>query len=100
LVGICAQAPRFTTGKSVSPIVKIGDLQNRRSGKNGETLRFMKSINRIALGTLSSLLLSAGMTRAAQHLDPLSNSLGSTDKSLGSENGPCAPCVPCAFLND
>jgi hypothetical protein len=100
LAGISREAPRYTTGKNVSTFVKIGDLENRRREKNGETLRSMKQINRIALGTLSSILLSAGMTRAAQHLDPLSNTLGSNDKSAGCKTEPCAPCLPCNYQVD
>jgi hypothetical protein len=57
----------------------------------------MKSINRIALGTISSLLLSAGLTHAAQRLDPLSKSIGNAGFSSGdSPAGACA--VPCNYL--
>lgn len=36
----------------------------------------MKTIKRILLGIASSLLLSVGLARAAQQLDPLTQSLG------------------------
>jgi hypothetical protein len=61
----------------------------------------MKTINRIALGTISSLLLSAGMVRAAQHLDPLSNSAGSNINGADRENSPAMSCVqPCNYQLD
>jgi hypothetical protein len=52
----------------------------------------MKSINRLALGTISSLLLSAGLTKAAQKFDPLSNSTGNSftnDSPAGTCTSPC-----------
>jgi hypothetical protein len=56
----------------------------------------MKTINRMALGTISSLLLSAGLTQAAQKLDPLTNSLGKPN-SCATES-PANSCnVPCFF---
>lgn len=55
----------------------------------------MKSINRIALGTISSLLLSAGLTKAAQKLDPLSHSTG----NFCSNDNPSSTCgLPCNYL--
>jgi hypothetical protein len=58
----------------------------------------MKIINRMALGTLSSILLCAGFARAAQKLDPLSNSITDKDFNAGS-NGAASPCVfPCLYL--
>jgi hypothetical protein len=58
----------------------------------------MKTINRMALGTISSLLLCAGFARAAQKLDPLSNSIG--DRDFGSvSNQAASPCIfPCLYL--
>jgi hypothetical protein len=56
----------------------------------------MKTINRMALGTIASFLLSAGLARVAQKLDPLSNSLGGMD--LNSNDSPAQTCsVPCLF---
>ena len=58
----------------------------------------MKTINRIALGSISSLLLSAGMVRAAQHLDPLSNSAACTDCDSADAASPAMSCVtPCSY---
>jgi hypothetical protein len=58
----------------------------------------MKTINRMALGTLSSLLLCAGFARTAQKIDPLSNSIG--DKDFGPvSNEAASPCIfPCMYL--
>ena len=59
----------------------------------------MKSINRLVLGILSSLLLAAGFVRAADRLDPMSNSL-----SLSNDNttvGIAVPCtVPCDIASE
>jgi hypothetical protein len=52
----------------------------------------MKTINHITLGMLSSALLSVGLARFAQLLDPLSRHFG----NLAPEDGiPCGPSVPC-----
>jgi hypothetical protein len=61
----------------------------------------MKTINRIALGTISSLLLSAGLARAAERLDPLTKSIGGRDLNLHSKDSPANSCVnPCYLLVD
>jgi hypothetical protein len=61
----------------------------------------MKNINRMALGTLSSLLLTAGLARAAQKFDPLTMSLGKQKYGAGLNEGPSSPCgVPCAVQID
>jgi hypothetical protein len=58
----------------------------------------MKTINRMALGTLSSLLLSAGLTKAAQKLDPLTNSIDSRNNGLGCNLAPTSDCIsPCLY---
>jgi hypothetical protein len=58
----------------------------------------MKTINRMALGTISSFLLCAGMAKAAQKLDPLSNSIGGQDFGTVS-NKAASPCMlPCMYL--
>lgn len=57
------------------------------------TLSPMKTINRMALGTISSLLLSAGLTRTAQKLDPISNAIGGMTFNAG--DAPSTPCMPC-----
>jgi hypothetical protein len=58
----------------------------------------MKTINRIALGTISSLLLSAGLDRAAQKLDPLTNSIADLNLGSNSAEAPSQTCgVPCYY---
>ena len=91
-------AQRFTTGKNVIAGVKIGDLENRRDAENGETFPTMKSINRMALGTISSILLSAGFSQAAQQLDPLSTSVAKLVSNSDSCDSPSATCAtPCMY---
>jgi hypothetical protein len=52
----------------------------------------MKTINHLTLGMLSSFLLSFGLARLAQLLDPLSRRFG----ALGADDGiPGGPSVPC-----
>jgi hypothetical protein len=61
----------------------------------------MKTINRMALGTISSLLLSAGLARAAQKLDPLSNTIGDKDFGPVSKEASASACMfPCMFQNE
>jgi hypothetical protein len=58
----------------------------------------MKTINRMALGTLSSLLLSAGLKQAAQKLDPLTNSIKGRNFSIGCNLAPTSDCIsPCLY---
>jgi hypothetical protein len=59
----------------------------------------MKTINRMALGTISSLLLSAGLTKAAQKLDPLTTSIGGNNYGFGTNEAPSKTCMlPCMYL--
>jgi hypothetical protein len=64
----------------------------------GKMVGEMKTLNRMALGTISSLLLSAGLTRTAQKLDPLTHSVAGANYNLG--DAPSTPCFPCFLLND
>ena len=54
----------------------------------------MNSIKRLVFGVISSLLLAAGFVRAADRLDPMTNSLRiSTDFGTVGMAPPCtAPC--------
>lgn len=55
----------------------------------------------MALGTISSLLLSAGLAKAAQKLDPLSNSIGNKDFGPVSKEASSGACVfPCLYQNE
>ncbi len=65
-----------------------------RLGKNVEEAEWcgvMKATIRLTIGLLSSLLLSAGFSRAAIRLDPLSHQLGSADTTC-SDDDPSGPC--------
>jgi hypothetical protein len=57
----------------------------------------MKTITRMALGIISCLLLSAGLARAAQQVDPLSQSIG-PDSHENVNMSPADGCSsPCQF---
>jgi hypothetical protein len=91
----------FATGKNVIPVMKIGDFWNMQDANNGGILTPMKTINRMALGTISSLLLSAGLAKAAQKLDPVSNSIVNCDFGSTSNEASSSNCTyPCFFLAD
>lgn len=79
--------------------MKIGDLVYGQPGNNESIFVPMKTINRMALGTLSSLLLSAGLTRAAQKLDPLTNSIKGRNLDFGCNLAPASDCTtsPCLY---
>jgi len=52
----------------------------------------------LALGTISSLLLSAGLSKAAQKLDPLTKSIASQKFGFGGNDSPTNNCVsPCFY---
>ena len=56
----------------------------------------MKSIKRILLGIISSLLLAVGFVRAAGDLDPMSSTLSSeaTSAVVDRAGDPCTlPCI-------
>jgi hypothetical protein len=70
-------------------------------GENGDILATMKTINRMAMGTIASLLLSAGLARTAQKLDPLSNSLSNSDCGRNSNEASANACVlPCFYQSE
>ena len=57
----------------------------------------MKTFKRMALGVISSLLLTVGLARAAQQMDPLSKSLVA-DKGSSVDIAPAPNCsAPCYF---
>jgi hypothetical protein len=56
----------------------------------------MKTMNRIVLGLISSLLLSAGFSKAAQKLDPLTKSIGPVNFE-DSLPGACDCIMPCFY---
>jgi hypothetical protein len=58
----------------------------------------MKTINRMALGTISSLLLAAGFTRTAQKLDPISNAIDGMSYNMA--DAPSIGCFPCLLITE
>jgi hypothetical protein len=98
-IGLSSQS--FTTGKNVIAVIKIGDLENRQIAGTDSIFDPMKTINRMALGTISSLLLSAGLARVAQKLDPVSNSLSKQNFGFSSNDSPANSCVvPCLYQTE
>ena len=60
----------------------------------------MKTFKRMAFGIISSLLLTVGLARAAQQLDPLSKSVVA-DKGANIDVAPAPSCaVPCFFAGN
>lgn len=56
----------------------------------------MHSSKRLVFGILSSLLLAVGFVRAADRLDPMSQSLRPSMSEIVLDDGPPPPCVsPC-----
>jgi len=57
----------------------------------------MKNFKRMSLGIITTLLLTAGLARAAQQLDPLTNSL-TPSTSAKTDLAPASGCaLPCMF---
>jgi len=57
----------------------------------------MKTATRLLLGIITTLLLTAGLARAAEHFDPISNDAGHTSclTSDGSAPNCSMPCIGC-----
>jgi len=53
----------------------------------------MKTINRMALGVASSVLLSAGLTAVAQRIDPLTRSVGNLTSMDGANDAAACSCA-------
>jgi hypothetical protein len=59
----------------------------------------MKTFNRVCVGLLSSLLLTAGLSRAAERLDPLSQQLADQGIAFNSQERAGSPCAaPCIIV--
>jgi len=81
--------------------VKLGELRGRRAGQDGRISQSMKTINRMALGTVSSLLLSAGLARAAARLDPLTKSISKSNFQSNATEAPTMFCTaPCLYQSE
>ena len=60
----------------------------------------MKNFTRMTLGIVSSLLLSAGLARAAQHVDPLTQSIA-PDSHANINMTPAPSCgSPCFYQSE
>jgi hypothetical protein len=60
----------------------------------------MKNFKRMAFGIVSSLLLSAGLARAAQHVDPLTQSIAPNSQANVNMT-PAPDCtMPCYFQSE
>jgi hypothetical protein len=60
----------------------------------------MKSIKRMMFGIVSSLLLSAGFARAAQHVDPMTQSIAPASQANVNMT-PAPDCsMPCFFMSE
>ncbi len=77
--------------------MKISDLLIGTMTLNSSKLLLMKIFNRMALGFVSSLLLAAGFSRAAQSLDPLTRSAGNLTGDC--DMAPSSACctMPCMY---
>lgn len=53
----------------------------------------MNSIKRLIFGVVSTLLLAAGLARAADRLDPMSQSLHLSSGDVVLSDGPVPPCT-------
>lgn len=94
------QEHRVTTEKYVAAGAKTGVLLIRFLRRFRFRSLPMKTINRVVVGLLSSLLLTAGLSRAAERLDPLSNKLSDQSISVNSQERAGIPCaMPCIIVN-
>lgn len=58
----------------------------------------MKTTQRLCLGLISSLLLSAGLSHAAQRLDPLTQHFATTEIQADCSPAPATACtMPCNY---
>ena len=56
----------------------------------------MNTIKRLVFGVLSCLLLAVGFARAADRLDPMTQSLHPNGESIGTPQASCIGCIgPC-----
>jgi hypothetical protein len=68
----------------------------------GKIVGAMNSIKRLVFGVISSLLLAAGFVRAADRLDPMTNSLriSNDNATVGIAMSCTVPCtVPCEIAS-
>jgi hypothetical protein len=72
-----------------------------RGGNAKCSRHVMNSTKRFFFGVISTLLLAVGLARAADRLDPMSQSLRPTAGDIVVSDGPVPPCsLPCAGGDD
>jgi len=77
------------TGIPVVGVIAANEIARKMLGA-------MNSIKRLILGVFSTLLLAAGLARAADRLDPMSHSLRPSAGDVVVSDGPVPPCtLPC-----
>jgi hypothetical protein len=78
--------------------MKTGALRVRRPSEDGRISYSMKIHNRTIFGVISCFLLSAGLAKAAQQLDPLTRSVAVQSPHSGSANVSAMNCTtPCEY---
>lgn len=79
--------------------MKTGVFANRRAREINGTVWLMKILNRTLLGVISCFLLSAGLSKAAQQLDPLTKSVAINGPHSGAADvGAMACSQPCMLF--
>jgi hypothetical protein len=80
--------------------IKIWHLRIRRATEIGCSFSLMKTFKRTSLGIISTLLLAAGLARAAQQVDPLTKSIGLNSHAAANEKPSCDCSSPCILIGD
>jgi hypothetical protein len=94
----CSES-KLTTGKSVIAGMNTGVIMNRLPMEDDVNFSTMKILNRSLLGVISCFLLSAGLSKAAQQLDPLTKSVAVQAPHSGSADVSAMACTtPCQYL--
>jgi len=78
--------------------METGVFRIRLSSKCGGNFWAMKILNRTLLGVISCFLLSAGLAKAAQQIDPLSKTLTIQGPHSGAADVGAMTCTePCDY---
>ena len=99
----CKLKRRHTTGKRVIAVVKLSYFLIRPFwGGMGIYAYDMKTFHRMAMGVASTVLLSAGLSGAAQRVDPLTHSLGVSNLNDSGDEPAASGCscmctAPCLY---
>jgi hypothetical protein len=80
--------------------MKTGDFRIRIASETWDKFWAMKILNRTLLGVISCFLLSAGLSKAAQQLDPLTKSFAVQSPHAGSADVSAMECSsPCMLMD-